>query len=83
MVSEVHRQDYEPPPSPDEGYWAAILEEGENSGPVFDKQEGRQTSAYDGVGQSDTDFFKPRNMTPLPMTGQKLLKSTNAMKWSN
>jgi len=58
MVSEVHRQDYEPPPSPDEGYWAAILEEGENSGPVFDKQEGRQTFAYDGVGQSDTDFFQ-------------------------
>ena len=34
MTTNVQRRDYTPPPPLDEGYWAALLREGEFAEPV-------------------------------------------------
>ena len=54
MATETqHRHDVKPsPPSLDEGYWAAVLEEGEHSKPVLDEQ------TTDPYGENDIDGSK-------------------------
>jgi small subunit ribosomal protein S1 len=40
MATEIHRHDFKPPPpTVDEGYWSAVLEEGEHAQPVCGRPE--------------------------------------------
>lgn len=49
MATEMHRHDFKPPPpSVDEGYWSAVLEEGEHAQPVCGKQEADHFYEEDG-----------------------------------
>ena len=50
MATEMHRHDFRPPPpTVDEGYWSAVLEEGEHAQPACGKQDTDDPYASEGA----------------------------------
>ncbi len=59
MTANIQRRDYTPPPPLEEGYWAALLHEGEFAETVpFDEQQHTQSS------DAGEDFIPPASQEP-------------------
>jgi len=59
MTANIQRRDYTPPPPLEEGYWAALLHEGEFAETVpFDEQQHTQSS------DASEDFIPPASQEP-------------------
>ena len=66
MATEIQEQDVSSaPPTLDEGYWAAILEEGEHARPDFDKEETMQDYGEDDEAASLEDYYRTSQNDPF------------------